>query len=207
MKRKVLILLTSLLLSGVAMASGDVYRGKYPVASVEFNGNPLQDIKPPPLVMDGATVVPLRAMAERLGAFVVRDEETGKTKVTKPNINMIVAAAVEETNKNNYQIVSPFMVVDKGSKVSFDVFVDVDNAPKADSLVFKIVIRNPFGTEEYVSYPQSYSTARNGTAFLYTHNVKGMQFKEAGDYKVQMIMKQGSGGDYQVVGENAIHSR
>jgi hypothetical protein len=207
MKRKVLLSLSSLLLSGVAMASGDVYPGKYPIASIEINGKPLQNTNPPSFVVDGATVAPLRAVAEELGAFVTKDEESGKTSIIKPNINIIVAAAIEETSKKNYQIVSPFMVVDKGSKISFDIFVDVDNAPKSDSLVFKIVIRSPSGTEEYVSYPQSYSTARNGTAFLYTHNVKGMQFKEAGDYKVQMIMKQGNGGDYQVVGENIIRSR
>ncbi|MCP1355763.1 stalk domain-containing protein [Aneurinibacillus migulanus] len=207
MKRKVLILLTSLLLSGVAIASGDTYRGKYPVASVELNGNPLQSNNPPPIVMDGTTVVPLQSIAEKLGAFVMSDEEDGKTIVNKPNINMIVASAIEETSKKNYRIVSPFMVIDKGSKASFDIFIDVDNAPKSDSLVFKIVIRNPSGAEEYVSYPQSYSTVRNGTAFLYTHNVKGMQFKEAGDYKVQLIMKLGGNEEYQVVGENAIHSR
>ncbi|MFT9848024.1 stalk domain-containing protein [Aneurinibacillus sp. REN35] len=207
MKRKVLILLTSVLLSGVAMASNELYQGKYPVASVELNGNPLSNLEPPPFTMDGTVFAPLRIVAEKLGAFIMLDEETGKTVVTKPNVNMVIASSIEETQKQNYHIISPFMVVEKGSKVSFDIFMDIDRAPKVDSLVFKIVIRNPSGSEEYVSYPQSYSTIRSGTAFVYTHNVKGMQFKEAGEYKVQLIMKLGSSGDYQIVGENAITAR
>lgn len=207
MKRKVLILLTTVLLSGVAMASNELYQGKYPVASVELNGNPLSNLEPPPFTMDGAVFAPLRIVAEKLGAFIMLDEETGKTVVTKPNVNMIIASSIEETQKQNYHIISPFMVVEKGSKVSFDIFTDIDRAPKVDSLVFKIVIRNPSDSEEYVSYPQSYSTIRSGTAFVYTHNVKGMQFKEAGEYKVQLIMKLGSSGDYQIVGENVITAR
>lgn len=207
MKRKAIVLLLSLLASSVtAAASSNVYLGKYPIVPVEINGNKLQE-STPSFSVNGTTVVPLQTIAEQLGAFVMKDEESGKTTVVKPNINMIVAASIDEKRQRNYTIESPFMIVSKGSKASFDVFVDVDNAPKSDSLVFKLVIRNPSGAEEYVSYPQSYSTVRNGTAFLYTHNVKEMQFKEAGDYKVQMIMKLGNSGDYQVVGENIIHSR
>ncbi|MBN6185993.1 hypothetical protein JQN58_03205 [Aneurinibacillus sp. BA2021] len=207
MKRKVLVLLTFALLSGVAMASNELYQGKYPVASVELNGNPLNNLEPPPFTMDGTVFAPLHIVAEKLGAFTMKDEETGKTVVTKPNVNMIIASAIEETQKQTYHIINPFMVVDKGSKVSFDIFTDIDRAPQVESLVFKIVIRNPSGSEEYVSYPQSYATVRSGTAFVYTHNVKGMQFKEAGEYKVQLIMKVGSSGEYQIVGENAITSR
>jgi hypothetical protein len=207
MKSKVLLLLSLLLISGVAAASSGLYLGKYPIAAVEVNGVNLQETNTPAFIVNGTTVLPLETVAKQLGAFVTQDVENGKTRLVKPNINMIVAAAVEETKKRNYEIESPFMVVTKGSKASFDIFADVDGAPETDSLVFKIVIRNPSGAEEYVSYPQSYSTARNGTAFLYTHHVKEMQFKQVGDYKVQMIMKHRNSEEYQVVGENMIHSR
>jgi hypothetical protein len=207
MKSKVLFLLSSLLISGVAAASSGLYLGKYPIAAVEVNGANLQEMNTPAFIVNGTTVLPLETVAKQLGAFVTQDVENGKTRLVKPNINMIVAAGVEETKKRNYEIESPFMVVTKGSKASFDIFADVDGAPETDSLVFKIVIRNPSGAEEYVSYPQSYSTARNGTAFLYTHHVKEMQFKQVGDYKVQMIMKHRNSEEYQVVGENMIHSR
>jgi hypothetical protein len=207
MKSKVLLLLSSLLISGVAAASSGLYLGKYPIAAVEVNGVNLQETNTPAFIVNGTTVLPLETVAKELGAFVTQDVENGKTRLVKPNINMIVAAGVEETKKRNYEIESPFMVVTKGSKASFDIFADVDGAPETDSLVFKIVIRNPSGAEEYVSYPQSYSTARNGTAFLYTHHVKEMQFKQVGDYKVQMIMKHRNSEEYQVVGENMIHSR
>jgi hypothetical protein len=207
MKSKVLLLLSLLLISGVAAASSGLYLGKYPIAAVEVNGVNLQETNTPAFIVNGTTVLPLETVAKQLGAFVTQDVENGKTRLVKPNINMIVAAAVEETKKRNYEIESPFMVVTKGSKASFDIFADVDGAPETDSLVFKIVIRNPSGAEEYVSYPQSYSTSRNGTAFLYTHHVEEMQFKQVGDYKVQMIMKQGNSEEYQVVGENMIHSR
>jgi hypothetical protein len=207
MKRKALILLSSLFVSGVAAASGNVYMGKYPVADVQINGASLNGENPPAFIVNNTTMLPLESAAEKMGAFVQKDEATGQISLIKPNVNMIVASEIGETERKDYQIKSPFMVVSKGNTVSFDIFADIDNVPKIDSIVFKIVVRSSSGTEEYVSYPQSYSTARNGTAFLYTHHVKGLKFKQSGDYKVQLIMKEGSSGEYRMVGENIIHSQ
>ncbi|WP_027417546.1 stalk domain-containing protein [Aneurinibacillus terranovensis] len=207
MKGKALIILATLSISGVAFASGNIYMGKYPVANVRINGASLTEEDTPAITLNNKTMIPLQTAAEKMGAFVDSDENTGEMMVTKPNINMIVAGEIARSTEGNYQINSPFMAVPRGKTASFDVFVEVDNAPKADMLVFKVVVRGPNGSDEYVSYPQSYSTTRNGTAFLYTHNVKQLQFKQSGDYKVQLIMKEGNTGDYRVVGENIIHSQ
>ncbi|BAU27447.1 hypothetical protein DFP93_102307 [Aneurinibacillus soli] len=209
MKAKALILLALLCMSSVATAaSGGEYLGKYPIVDVKWNGTAFGlDGQPPAIDLEGVTMAPLAELAKKTGAFLSKDKEDGTINVVKPNVNMIVAAGIQEAGDKEYSIRSPFMAVATGSKASFDVFADIDNAPPDSVLVFKIVVRDPSGAEQYVSYPQNYSTARNGTAFLYTHNVKGMDFRQAGDYRVQLIMKRDSDEEYMIVGENLIHAQ
>lgn len=210
MKAKALLLLASLCVSGVAAAaaSGGNYAGKYPIVAVQLNGEKVgEEGQPPVIELEGVMMAPLAELAKKMGAFLSEDEEGGALSLVKPNVNMIVAAGIQEAEEKEYSIRSPFMAVAAGSKASFDVFADIDNAPPDSVLVFKIVVRDPSGAEQYVSYPQSYSTARNGTAFLYTHNIKGMDFRQAGDYKVQLIMKRDSDEEYVTVGENIVHAQ
>ncbi|WCN38951.1 hypothetical protein [Aneurinibacillus uraniidurans] len=209
MKAKVLILLASLCVSGVAAAaSGESYLGKYPIVDVKWNGAAFgKEGHPPVINLEGVTMAPLAELTKKMGAFLSKEEATGTINIVKPNVNMIVAAGIQEEGDKEYTIRSPFMAVTAGSKASFSVFADIDNAPPDSMLVFKIVVRDPSGTEQYVSYPQSYATGRNGTAFLYTHNVKGMDFRQAGDYRVQLIMKRDSDDEYMIVGENLIHAQ
>jgi hypothetical protein len=208
-KSKWLIVIASLFISGAAAAaSNQLYMGKYPIVDVAINGDAMQnEAEVPPIKLNNSVMVPLRGFADKLGAFVQYNQATGETSVVKPYVNMIMAGEITKAASGNYQINSPFMAVTKGKKASFDIFAEISNAPKRSSLTFKVLVISPSGGEDYISYPQSYSTSQKGIAFVYTHNVKGMQFNEAGDYKVQLIMKQESAGDYIVVAQNIIHSQ
>jgi N-acetylmuramoyl-L-alanine amidase len=76
------VLLTGLLLGcvfvGVAMAGS--YRG-YPTVALSVNGNAVQsDV--PPIIIDGRTLVPLRTIAETLGATVTYNQQYNYAVIT-----------------------------------------------------------------------------------------------------------------------------
>ncbi|WCK53126.1 hypothetical protein PP175_17150 [Aneurinibacillus sp. Ricciae_BoGa-3] len=207
-KSKWLVVLASLFITGaVTAASSRLYMGKYPIANVVVNGAMQNAADIPPIMLGNTIMVSLRGFSDKLGAFVHYNQASGETSVVRPDVNMIMAGEITKTASGSYQLNSPFMAVTKGKNASFDIFAEISNTPKTSNLTFKVIVISPSGGEEYISYPQSYSSNLNGTAFLYTHNVKGMQFNEAGDYKVQLIMKQEATGDYIVVGQNIIHSQ
>lgn len=63
-----LVVFLCLLFAGVGWAAGEMYNG-YPVVNLVVNGNAVEtDV--PPVIMDGRTMVPVRFVAENLGAAV-----------------------------------------------------------------------------------------------------------------------------------------
>lgn len=84
-KRLVILILVIVMLGGTLTAYGSVhgiYKG-FPVVGIVVNDRELQpDV--PAIVMDGRTLLPVRAVAEALGAKVEWDQSTYTVKVTLP---------------------------------------------------------------------------------------------------------------------------
>lgn len=74
--------LAILMASTLATATNE-YRG-YPVASVTVNGSPVQsDV--PAIIMDGRTLLPVRAVVDAMGGQVAWDQETFTVSITAPD--------------------------------------------------------------------------------------------------------------------------
>lgn len=80
------IVIGSLLFVAPARADAPTYHG-YPVAQVLVNGQPISsDV--PPIVMDGRTLLPLRAAATALGAKVGWDANQGAATIDMPGAQL-----------------------------------------------------------------------------------------------------------------------
>lgn len=100
MRKRILIaVLLVLLVSGSALAAGATFNG-YPVVNVAVNGRPVQG-EVPAIVMDGRTLLPVRSVAEMMGAVVQWDAAANTVYLVAPD----VAALQADNNRLQAEIV------------------------------------------------------------------------------------------------------
>lgn len=85
MNRKIRILL--MIAASLLMFVGNAYANDNNDIKVIFNGEPMQ-FDQPPIIQDGRTLVPMRAIFEAIGAEVTWDESTQEITATKKNIEL-----------------------------------------------------------------------------------------------------------------------
>jgi hypothetical protein len=155
----------------------------------------------PGFIVNGATVLPLRTLADSLQALVKWDDSNKTVSVFKPNVHLIVAYDVD---RKKFDVTTPFGTVRHGKTISFDVFPQVENL-KTPITSMKISILSPSGQEVATR------TASNGTiqqqSFWFVERFEKLTFSEQGIYSVKLYMQLESGGDYQVVSEKQILSQ
>ncbi|MGO4276069.1 stalk domain-containing protein, partial [Paenibacillus sp. TAF58] len=102
--------------------------------TVEFG-----DTDVPPLIVDGKTVLPLRAVSDALQALVKWDNSNKTAYLYKPNVHMFFTTEVRKDSA-----IVPFGVVERGKEADFIVFAQVDNLKTSINSV-RVSVVSPSG--------------------------------------------------------------
>lgn len=161
--------------------------------TVEFG-----DSDVPPLIVDGKTVLPLRAVSDALQALVKWDNSNKTAYLYKPNVHMFFTTEVRKDSA-----IVPFGVVERGKEADFIVFAQVDNLKTSINSV-RVSVVSPSGKSVITPVVKSISESKE--SFWLKVPLYGVSFDEAGTYVVKFAMKQDGSNDYSVVSEKQIQS-
>lgn len=161
--------------------------------TVEFG-----DTDVPPLIVDGKTVLPLRAVSDALQSLVKWDNSNKTAYLYKPNVHMFFTTEVRKDSA-----IVPFGVVEKGKEADFIVFAQVDNLKTSINSV-RVSVVSPSGKSVITPVVKSISESKE--SFWLKVPLYGVSFNEAGTYVVKFAMKQDGSNDYSVVSEKQIQS-
>jgi hypothetical protein len=150
-----------------------------------------------------STAGSVQALVNKLGGFTEYDRKSGRLQIVKPNVNILVLEGIQQIRNKNVVFSNPIKgYTDKDIPRTFNVFVEVDEAPVARELKMRLVLIGPDGKEVDRGKEWTYST-RSGTSFYFSEPFVSTKFKEYGTYKVQLKMKSEKYNEYVVVGENS----
>ncbi|MGG1514812.1 stalk domain-containing protein [Paenibacillus oryzisoli] len=174
------------------------YKG-YSIARLVVNGNTKEfaDSDVPPLIIDGKTVLPLRAVTNSLQGLVTWDDASKTAYLYKPNVHMFFTTEVKKDSA-----IVPFGVVERGKSADFIVFAQVDNLKTSINSV-RVSVISPSGKS--VITPVEKSITESKESFWLKVPLYGVSFDEYGTYVVSFEMQSGS-SDYAVVSEKQIQS-
>ncbi|MDQ0900058.1 MULTISPECIES: stalk domain-containing protein [unclassified Paenibacillus] len=161
--------------------------------TVEFG-----DSDVPPLIVDGKTVLPLRAVSDALQALVKWDNSNKTAYLYKPNVHMFFTTEVRKDSA-----IVPFGVVERGKEADFIVFAQVDNLKSSINSV-QVSVVSPSGKSVITPVVKSISESKE--SFWLKVPLYGVSFNEAGTYVVKFAMKLDGSNDYSVVSEKQIQS-
>lgn len=156
------------------------------------------DTDVPPLIVDGKTVLPLRAVSDALQALVKWDNSNKTAYLYKPNVHMFFTTEVRKDSA-----IVPFGVVERGKEADFIVFAQVDNLKTSINSV-QVSVVSPSGMSVITPVVKSISESKE--SFWLKVPLYGVSFNEAGTYVVKFAMKQDGSNDYSVVSEKQIQS-
>ncbi|WP_274651792.1 stalk domain-containing protein [Paenibacillus humicola] len=185
--RKILILLLVMSLWGGTMIFADSAAQKIRVI---VNGSTLDDSG---LIVDGKTYLPIRQIADTLQSLIVWDDEGKTATLFKPNVHMFLFQDDKKIFGN----------VTAGSKITFNVFAQIDNLTTDISGV-KVSLFDPSGTETII---QSENEKTEKDNFWYKTNDITYTFNSPGKYVIRFFMKINPNDDWRVVSEKTITSK
>ncbi len=144
----------------------------------------------------------VESIVNKLGGFADYDQQSGKLQVIKPNVNIIVVEGIQQTRNKNVVFSNPVKgYSDKNVPRTFNVFVEVDDAPVAKDLRMQLVLIGPDGKEVSKGKEWKYST-QNANSFYFSEPFVSTKLEAYGTYKVQVQMKSEKFTSYVIVGEN-----
>ncbi|AWX57231.1 MULTISPECIES: hypothetical protein [Brevibacillus] len=144
----------------------------------------------------------VESIVNKLGGFADYDQQSGKLQVIKPNVNIIVVEGIQQTRNKNVVFSNPVKgYSDKNVPRTFNVFVEVDDAPVAKDLRMQLVLVGPDGKEVSKGKEWKYST-QNANSFYFSEPFVSTKLEAYGTYKVQVQMKSEKFTSYVTVGEN-----
>jgi hypothetical protein len=175
------------------------YKG-YSIARLVVNNETKEfaDSDVPPLIVDGKTVLPLRAMSDALQSLLRWDDASKTAYLFKPNVHMFFTTEVRKDSA-----IVPFGVVERGKQADFIVFAQVDNLKTGINSV-RVSIVSPSGRSVITPVDKSISDSKE--SFWLKVPVYGVSFDEAGTYVVKFAMQQSGSSEYSVVSEKQIQS-
>ena len=149
MKKTLSLLLVAVLLACAALSLGVFAEDEGRDISVTLDGEAI-DFDVPPVLVDGRTMVPMRAIFEALGALVSWDDESQTASAVKVDITVKITIDKKILDKNDEEIELdvPAMLVDDRTLVplravseSFEVNVSWDDATSTVSLTSKTEVK------------------------------------------------------------------
>ncbi|MGG1659294.1 hypothetical protein [Brevibacillus sp. NRS-1366] len=142
-------------------------------------------------------------LVNKLGGFVEYDQQSGKMDIVKPNVNLLIVEGIQQTRNKNVVFSNPVKgYSDKNVPRTFNVFVEVDDAPVAKDLRMQLVLIAPDGKEVDKGKEWKYST-QNANSFYFSEPFVSTKLESYGTYKIQVQMKSDKFKSYVVVGENS----
>lgn len=192
MKKKWIAGLLTLSIAGIATtALGDTLL-KITVDGNRFNAD-----------ISAADAKGVQDLVNKLGGFADFDRKSGKLEVEKPEVNILVLEGAQQLKNKDVVLSNPIRSYsDKGVPRTFNVFVEVDNAPVSDDLKLQVVLIGPNGKVVEDGKVLPYNT-KKGTNFYFSAPFVSTKLEDYGTYKVQVKMKTDKYEEYVVVGENS----
>jgi hypothetical protein len=142
-------------------------------------------------------------LVNKLGGFVDYNRKSGEFEVEKPEVNILVLEGAQQFKNKDVVLSNPIRSYsDKGVPRTFNVFVEVDNAPVSDDLKLQVVLIGPNGKVVEDGKVKPYNT-KKGTSFYFSEPFISTKLEDYGTYKVQVKMKTDNYDSYVVVGENS----
>jgi len=191
MKKKVLGLISLLLLFNiVTVYAGTAIYGYYlgyEKVKVVVDTKEV-DSTVPAIIIEDTTMVPLRAIAERLDVIVNWDSQQKTATLIKPNV-----------------VYSPFGKINKNQRYHFNfhVFCEVDNLP-FENLEIKVVLKDPDNEIVQNGYVQNFD-ATEENSLQYINFFENIDFLKTGNYKVELLLKSDSTkNEFKKIGEKQI---
>lgn len=152
----------------------------------------------PPLIVEGSTVLPLRAVSDALQALVKWDNSNKTAYLYKPNVHLFFTTEVRKDSA-----IVPFGVVERGKQADFIVFAQVDNLKTSINSV-QVSIISPSGKSVVTPVVKSITDSKE--SFWLKVPLYGVSFDEAGTYVVKFAMQATGSSNYTVVSEKQIQS-
>lgn len=144
----------------------------------------------------------LEEVINRMGGFVDYDKRDGKMEIIKPNVNILVLEGIQQTRNKTVVFSNPIKGYnDKDVPRTFNVFVEVDEAPSAKDLRIRVELISPDGKKIDQGKEWKYSTQK-ANSFYFSEPFVSTKLEKYGTYKVQVHMKYEKSKDYILVGEN-----
>ncbi|WP_103107740.1 hypothetical protein [Brevibacillus reuszeri] len=142
-------------------------------------------------------------IVNKMGGFALYDQQTGKMEIVKPTVNLLIVEGIQQTRNKNVVFSNPVKgYSDKNIPRTFNVFVEVDDAPVAKDLRMQLVLIAPDGKEVDKGKEWKYST-QNANSFYFSEPFVSTKLDSYGTYKIQVQMKSDKFKSYVVVGENS----
>lgn len=152
--------------------------------------------------LPASSAEPVEDVINRMGGFVDYDDRTGKMEIIKPNVNILVLEGIQQTRNKTVVFSNPIKgYSDKDVPRTFNVFVEVDEAPIAKDLKIRVELIAPDGKKVDQGKEWKYST-QNANSFYFSEPFVSTKLDKYGTYKVQVHMKYEKSKDYIMVGEN-----
>ncbi|GAB7387497.1 hypothetical protein BSNK01_13340 [Bacillaceae bacterium] len=208
MKWKICGFLIVLLLFGITTvysAGGGKYLERFDIVRVLVNGEEVEADGVPAFQSEGVTMVPLRAMAEKLGLLTKYQAFNNTVEITKPIVNLVLARDIQ-IKDGERALVSLINFVEKGTSLSFHAYAKIAHAPLADELVLRFVMENPAGEVIVEGKSQPWSTIKGGNAFAMSSPIE-VFFDQEGEYKVKLQMEDAVTKRFVTVGEASIFAK
>jgi hypothetical protein len=153
--------------------------------------------------LPASTTGSMQKLVKRMGGFAEYDQRSGKLEIVKPNVNILVLEGIQQSRNKNIIFSNPIKgYSDKDVPRTFNVFVEVDDAPVTKDLRLRLVLIGPDGKEVDRGKEWKYST-QNANSFYFSEPFVSTKLEMYGTYKVQLQMKPEKSNEFVTVGENS----
>ncbi len=192
MRKKLIILVVLFLVLGIATVYGTsaihgYYKGNE-IVKVKLDGKEL-DTSVPAIMMEGNTMVPLRAVGENLDVIVGWNGPERTVELTKPKVNMLFTInPVYDSANKSYVVYSPFGKINKTQRYNFSfyVFCEIDSLPYEEVQIMVRLI-DPAGRVISESTKQKYNASRENS-LQYINLFENTNFLSLGNYEVEALI-------------------
>jgi hypothetical protein len=193
--RKLILLTLALTLICGSVAYADSISQKL---RVWVNKNEEKEVDGASVLVGNKPYISAKLVADKLQAIVLWDDNEKKLTIYKPNVHML-------TRKDSVI----FGEVNKGSKLKFSIFAQVDSL-KVKLSAYKWTISDPYGDETLIetrnSDDKDFPELGDDNFWINSKEIS-YTFESAGDYTIRFYMKPVGESSFQVVSEKVITSK
>lgn len=181
MKRKIILILAVALMStGIVFAAS--VNGSFaglPIVNVKVNGETVKsDV--PGVVLQGKTLLPVRAVVESLNAAVSWDQTTMTASIVKPEINMVFVEDIIQESDGTMTLKNPGLNFDTVGKDKWeDIYFEIGPMDK-QLYSYRIILLDPEGKE--VSASETIENVVDDQGLMGEIYMDNLTFEKVGAY-------------------------